>query len=614
VTKPDEGVSVSIGAKIPGPRMRIRPVLMQFQYGTSFLSESPEAYERLILDAMRGDATLFTRNEEIEALWGSSTRSSPPGMRTPPRRSRSTRQARPDPPRRGLCSIAGGGGGGSEQHGAGAVARAGAPAPAASGAADAGAVVRRAQPAGVLRDRLPAMVPFVEWRYLRTGDELYLTLARSWSRVLVALFAVGVITGTILSFEMRLLWPNFMATFGSVFGLGFAIEGFSFFVEAIFIGIYVYGWGRLPPRAHFLSGIPVAIAGFTGSPMEGEAGLRIVPRYRRSRPASGQRLPHASFSGPLVEAEASAIAMIPRTATRRPRGSGRASTPRDREPQKRPVRRAARRPQDVVAGRRPILDEEPEQPLVGARQPSGQHDSEGSPSRSEHKPACPARRSAYPPSKMARHSPYQVIVLGPPGAGKGTQAERLAECLGVVHISPGEILRREIPPDSVTGQQIRAIMATGELVPDELIDGVVRRRLEALAPEQGFVLDGYPRTAAEAQSLRALLARLGRLEPRPAVVWLEIPREELVRRLRRRRELDGRADDAEEALARRLAIHDAHAGAVRDALGSWTDVAVIDGSPPVDAVTAEILERLYLIQSERARRAVCSLETSKVSH
>ena len=111
----------------------------------------------------------------------------------------------------------------------------------------------------------PAMVLFVEWLYLRTGDELYRMLARRWSKVMVALFAVGVITGTILSFEMGLLWPNFTATFGGVFGLGFAVEGFSFFIEAIFIGIYVYGWDRLSPRAHFASGIPVAIAGFTGS-------------------------------------------------------------------------------------------------------------------------------------------------------------------------------------------------------------------------------------------------------------------------------------------------------------------------------------------------------------
>jgi cytochrome d ubiquinol oxidase subunit I len=111
----------------------------------------------------------------------------------------------------------------------------------------------------------PAMVVFVEWLYLRTGDPLYGTLARRWTRVVVALFAVGVITGTLLSFEMGLLWPNFTATFGSVFGLGFAIEGFSFFMEAIFIGIYVYGWDRLSPRAHLASGIPIIITGFTGS-------------------------------------------------------------------------------------------------------------------------------------------------------------------------------------------------------------------------------------------------------------------------------------------------------------------------------------------------------------
>ncbi|MEA2211349.1 MAG: cytochrome bd ubiquinol oxidase subunit [Solirubrobacteraceae bacterium] len=112
---------------------------------------------------------------------------------------------------------------------------------------------------------LPMLVLFVEARFLRTGDELYRTLARRWSRVMLALFAVGVVTGTILSFEMGLLWPNFTATFGSVFGLGFAIEGFSFFTEAIFIGIYIYGWSRLSPRAHFLSGLPVVVAGFTGS-------------------------------------------------------------------------------------------------------------------------------------------------------------------------------------------------------------------------------------------------------------------------------------------------------------------------------------------------------------
>jgi cytochrome d ubiquinol oxidase subunit I len=114
---------------------------------------------------------------------------------------------------------------------------------------------------------LPSMIMFVEWLHLRTGDRLYLTIARRWSRIMAALFAVGVITGTILSFEMGMLWPGFMATFGSVFGLGFSIEGFSFFLEAIFIGIYLYGWKRLSPKAHFLSGIPIVIAGVTGSLM-----------------------------------------------------------------------------------------------------------------------------------------------------------------------------------------------------------------------------------------------------------------------------------------------------------------------------------------------------------
>jgi cytochrome d ubiquinol oxidase subunit I len=113
----------------------------------------------------------------------------------------------------------------------------------------------------------PAFILFVEWRYLRTGDELFKTLARRWTKVLVTLFAAGVVTGTILSFEMTLLWPAFTSTFGSVFGLGFAIEGFSFFLEAIFIGIYVYGWDRLSPRLHFLSGVPIAVAGVLGSLM-----------------------------------------------------------------------------------------------------------------------------------------------------------------------------------------------------------------------------------------------------------------------------------------------------------------------------------------------------------
>jgi cytochrome d ubiquinol oxidase subunit I len=111
----------------------------------------------------------------------------------------------------------------------------------------------------------PAMFLFVEGLYLRTGDPTYKALAKRWSKVGLILFAVGVVTGTILSFEFGLLWPEFMASFGEVFGVAFALEGISFFLEAIFIAIYVYGWDRLGRRAHFLSGVPVVLAGIAGS-------------------------------------------------------------------------------------------------------------------------------------------------------------------------------------------------------------------------------------------------------------------------------------------------------------------------------------------------------------
>jgi cytochrome d ubiquinol oxidase subunit I len=113
----------------------------------------------------------------------------------------------------------------------------------------------------------PTLVLLVEWLHLRTGDPVYRQLAKRWSKAMLALFAVGVVTGTILSFEMGLLWPGFMSRFGDVFGLGFALEAIAFFVEAIFIAIYVYGWDRMSPRLHLLSGVPIALAGIAGSLM-----------------------------------------------------------------------------------------------------------------------------------------------------------------------------------------------------------------------------------------------------------------------------------------------------------------------------------------------------------
>jgi cytochrome bd ubiquinol oxidase subunit I len=108
---------------------------------------------------------------------------------------------------------------------------------------------------------MPGLVLFAEWRGLRTGDANYGLLARRWARAMGVLFAVGAVSGTILSFELGLLWPGLMGRFGQVIGLPFTLEGFAFFIEAIFLGIYLYAWDRLPPRAHLLSGIPIVVAG-----------------------------------------------------------------------------------------------------------------------------------------------------------------------------------------------------------------------------------------------------------------------------------------------------------------------------------------------------------------
>jgi cytochrome d ubiquinol oxidase subunit I len=109
---------------------------------------------------------------------------------------------------------------------------------------------------------LPVLLLWAEWKFLRSGDELWRTLAKRWSKAFGVLFAIGAVSGTVLSFELGLLWPNFMGKWGGVIGLPFTIEGFAFFLEAIFVGIYLYGWNRLPPRVHWLTGVPIAIAGF----------------------------------------------------------------------------------------------------------------------------------------------------------------------------------------------------------------------------------------------------------------------------------------------------------------------------------------------------------------
>lgn len=108
---------------------------------------------------------------------------------------------------------------------------------------------------------MPAITVLAEWRGHRTGDANYALLARRWAKAMGVLFAVGAVSGTILSFEMGLLWPGLMGVYGEVIGLPFTLEGAAFFIEAIFLGIYLYAWDRLPAKVHMLTAIPVMIAG-----------------------------------------------------------------------------------------------------------------------------------------------------------------------------------------------------------------------------------------------------------------------------------------------------------------------------------------------------------------
>jgi cytochrome d ubiquinol oxidase subunit I len=108
---------------------------------------------------------------------------------------------------------------------------------------------------------MPALMVIAEWKWLRTKDDVHLTLAQRWAKGTAILFAVGAVSGTVLSFELGLLWPHFMGYAGAIIGMPFSLEGFAFFTEGIFLGIYLYGWKRVPPRAHLFAGVMVAVSG-----------------------------------------------------------------------------------------------------------------------------------------------------------------------------------------------------------------------------------------------------------------------------------------------------------------------------------------------------------------
>src|SRR6186713_184382 len=131
---------------------------------------------------------------------------------------------------------------------------------------------------------MPVLMVIAERRWQKTGDPIHLDLAKRWSKGTAILFAVGAVSGTVLSFELGLLWPGFMELAGGIIGMPFSLEGFAFFTEAIFLGIYLYGWDRVSPRAHWAAGVLVAISGaasgvfvvWANAWMNTPAGFRLV--------------------------------------------------------------------------------------------------------------------------------------------------------------------------------------------------------------------------------------------------------------------------------------------------------------------------------------------------
>jgi adenylate kinase len=146
--------------------------------------------------------------------------------------------------------------------------------------------------------------------------------------------------------------------------------------------------------------------------------------------------------------------------------------------------------------------------------------------------------------------PLNVLLLGPQGAGKGTQAKRIASEYGIPHIASGEILRAEMDAGTDLGRRVKDVYDRGDLVSDDLMIELIRNRLEQPDTESGFVLDGFPRTTVQAEALDSILSDIGRSFS--VVFALQIPDEVAFERLRKRAELEGRADDTDEAIQRRL--------------------------------------------------------------
>jgi adenylate kinase len=187
----------------------------------------------------------------------------------------------------------------------------------------------------------------------------------------------------------------------------------------------------------------------------------------------------------------------------------------------------------------------------------------------------------------------RLILFGPPGAGKGTQASRLAVNLGIPAISTGEIFRNEVSRGSELGTLAKSYMDAGKYVPDEVVNDMVRVRLAEPDVKVGFLLDGYPRTAAQAQTLQDVLAEAG--TPLDAVLEITADTDAVVQRLLRRADLEGRSDDTEPVIRKRMEVYSASATALRDVYSGLGLLVQVDGMGEIDEVTERIMSALAAV-------------------
>lgn len=184
----------------------------------------------------------------------------------------------------------------------------------------------------------------------------------------------------------------------------------------------------------------------------------------------------------------------------------------------------------------------------------------------------------------------RLLLIGPPGAGKGTQAARLAEAYGIPAISTGDIFRENVKNETELGREAKAFMDRGEYVPDSLTNALVRDRLSHEDAKNGFLLDGYPRTADQVTELDGILADQG--NALDAVVLITADTDEVVRRLLNRALEQGRADDTEEVIRRRMEVYAEQTAPLIEVYSSRNLVREVDGLGAVEEVTERILSAL----------------------